>query len=432
MPYTFFNSTSTGCIVFSFLFHSGLAFLLATVPKWQSLPLETIPLGTIEYEVDVISKTPLKGNTSQSILTKYPPQPATSTSKRTYKAPQTNRRTSRAAAMMIQPKPKKKLKKLKKSKNTKKKVTQTKKKIDKTKKKASTKKLTKKVSSFPLQLPKKNKPRFTQETKIQPNLQEMSPVVIVKQGSSPSNIENLKGESHTDQKKTHNRRQNNRGSVSLTTDLTDEINQEAQELESKAALKTATDSFNLNEEEKVSHTPLENLNFQKNVNSQKDLDFQKGVNQKTEAKKDIVPATRQPVAKLLTSHKKAIKALPLDKGTKNQAIGGHLGIPDGARLNTDLRQHPGNIPPIYPAVARQNFWEGTVTLSYQVTTKGRVREVKVVQSSGYHMLDLEAIRAIRRYRYLPGQQGKTYHPVTFRLSGPVQYLPSKLRASKAL
>jgi protein TonB len=114
-----------------------------------------------------------------------------------------------------------------------------------------------------------------------------------------------------------------------------------------------------------------------------------------------------------------------------EPAGGTNGIPEGARLNTDLRQHPGNVPPVYPAVARQSGWEGTVDLSYNVSPDGRVENIKITKSSGYQILDREAYRAISRYRYLPGQQGQTYHPVIFRLTGPAQALPSRLRTSGA-
>ncbi|MCC7404515.1 MAG: energy transducer TonB [Bdellovibrionales bacterium] len=118
-------------------------------------------------------------------------------------------------------------------------------------------------------------------------------------------------------------------------------------------------------------------------------------------------------------------------GSGSEPAGGVNGIPEGARLNTDLRQHPGNVPPVYPAVARQSGWEGTVSLSYNVSSEGRVENIRITKSSGYQILDREAYRAISRYRYLPGQQGQTYHPVIFRLTGPAQALPSRLRTSGA-
>lgn len=92
------------------------------------------------------------------------------------------------------------------------------------------------------------------------------------------------------------------------------------------------------------------------------------------------------------------------------------GVPQGARLNSELQQRPGNIPPAYPALARQKGWEGTVALSYQVMPDGRVSDITISKSSGFEILDREAIRAVSQFLYMPGQEGKTYHRITFMLT----------------
>ncbi|MGE0529560.1 MAG: TonB family protein [Bdellovibrionales bacterium] len=101
----------------------------------------------------------------------------------------------------------------------------------------------------------------------------------------------------------------------------------------------------------------------------------------------------------------------------------------GAVSYLTLKQMSGNKAPIYPLQARKERREGRVELLYQVTQEGGVKNVQVAKSSGHADLDQEAVRAISRFRFVPGQEGWAYHPVTFALSGPEQALPSRLRSA---
>lgn len=103
------------------------------------------------------------------------------------------------------------------------------------------------------------------------------------------------------------------------------------------------------------------------------------------------------------------------------------GLPDGSRDARTLSQLPGNPKPVYPAPARRKGWQGNVVLAYYVTPSGHVQSLKVLRSSGHQILDMEAARAISRYRYNTGQAGWTYHPVQFSLSGQAQVEFSGLR-----
>ena len=94
--------------------------------------------------------------------------------------------------------------------------------------------------------------------------------------------------------------------------------------------------------------------------------------------------------------------------------------PADAKDFADLKQKPGNRPPKYPISARRAKLEGQVELTYFVSKQGFVEQVKVVKSSGYASLDHEAMQAIQNYKYFPGQEGWTSHPVTFSLQGDAQ------------
>lgn len=91
-------------------------------------------------------------------------------------------------------------------------------------------------------------------------------------------------------------------------------------------------------------------------------------------------------------------------------------LPAGTRLNSDLKQSPGNKQPVYPQIARQKGWEGTVGLTYNISPDGSVSDIEITRSSGFDVLDQEAAHAVSLFRYLPQQEGRTYHRVTFMLT----------------
>ncbi len=80
-----------------------------------------------------------------------------------------------------------------------------------------------------------------------------------------------------------------------------------------------------------------------------------------------------------------------------------------------------NQPPEYPQLARQMHQEGLVILSVEVDHKGMPVKVEVEQSSGYHLLDRAALKAVRHWRFQPQRIGdltvksRVAVPVRFRL-----------------
>ncbi len=103
-------------------------------------------------------------------------------------------------------------------------------------------------------------------------------------------------------------------------------------------------------------------------------------------------------------------------GNEAEIANGEEGLPSGTRLNSDLKQAPGNKQPVYPQIARQKGWEGTVGLTYNISPEGSVSEIEITRSSGFDVLDQEAVHAVSLFRYLPQQEGRTYHRVTFMLT----------------
>ncbi len=60
-----------------------------------------------------------------------------------------------------------------------------------------------------------------------------------------------------------------------------------------------------------------------------------------------------------------------------------------------------NAAPHYPESARRNGLEGRVFIRAQVNASGRVERVSIHRSSGHASLDQAALRAVRRWRFIP-------------------------------
>jgi periplasmic protein TonB len=91
-------------------------------------------------------------------------------------------------------------------------------------------------------------------------------------------------------------------------------------------------------------------------------------------------------------------------------------------------EHGELTPPVYipskrpyPRLAKLRGWEGTVDLQVVITAAGRVKQVTLEHSSGYPLLDREALKQIRTARFKPARkQGKAIElsvllPVVFEL-----------------
>lgn len=71
---------------------------------------------------------------------------------------------------------------------------------------------------------------------------------------------------------------------------------------------------------------------------------------------------------------------------------------------TDYRSNPS---PEYPYKARRNGWEGTVILNVEVNKTGQVNQVTVKDSSGYDLLDQQAVKTVQRWQFTPAKYAGT-------------------------
>ena len=77
----------------------------------------------------------------------------------------------------------------------------------------------------------------------------------------------------------------------------------------------------------------------------------------------------------------------------------------------------GSFPdPRYPSIALRNKYQGTVIIEFSVDESGRLISVKVQKSSGFPVLDEEAMETVKnRWRFAPGKPGYFFKPFTFQL-----------------
>lgn len=64
-----------------------------------------------------------------------------------------------------------------------------------------------------------------------------------------------------------------------------------------------------------------------------------------------------------------------------------------------------NPPPRYPEKSRLKNHEGTVLLDVRVTAEGKPKNVSVLRSSGYSLLDRAALDAVRQWMFVPARRG---------------------------
>jgi len=63
-----------------------------------------------------------------------------------------------------------------------------------------------------------------------------------------------------------------------------------------------------------------------------------------------------------------------------------------------------NPKPAYPALARQQGYQGTVSLTILVSKNGRASQVSVHKSSGYELLDNSALKTVKTWRFIPAME----------------------------
>jgi protein TonB len=90
------------------------------------------------------------------------------------------------------------------------------------------------------------------------------------------------------------------------------------------------------------------------------------------------------------------------ESTASVTTGHQSGKPARIMASPLYRKNPS---PKYPRHARRKGYEGTVILEVLVDENGTVKDLKVVESSGYELLDKSAISSVQKWLFEPGTEG---------------------------
>jgi len=77
------------------------------------------------------------------------------------------------------------------------------------------------------------------------------------------------------------------------------------------------------------------------------------------------------------------------------------------------------IPPVYPRIAQESGWEGTVLVRVAVQPDGSPDSITVRKSSGHPVLDHAAMDAIKKWRFLPAKDGNI--PIRSMVNIPINF-----------
>ena len=67
-----------------------------------------------------------------------------------------------------------------------------------------------------------------------------------------------------------------------------------------------------------------------------------------------------------------------------------------------------NPHPPYPMIARKEGWQGKLILNVFVNKNGKVKNVELLKSSGYKILDNVSLQTVKTWSFKPAQLGKRY------------------------
>lgn len=133
------------------------------------------------------------------------------------------------------------------------------------------------------------------------------------------------------------------------------------------------------------------------------------------------PAVRS-AAKPATSSPSAVKQTatprraPVGRPTGGQPGGSSSAGGSASGASNASRLAQGRMPqPSYPAAARRANQTGTVVVEFTVDESGRVISAYAKSPSPWPLLNNEAVRTVRRWRFPPGGVMKLQRPIVFQL-----------------
>jgi periplasmic protein TonB len=140
----------------------------------------------------------------------------------------------------------------------------------------------------------------------------------------------------------------------------------------------------------------------------------------------VTKIKRQPVAAAPGHQKESAPETPASAPNPAPAAGTSTGKTPAIAADEAYRQ--ANFTAIrdsilgklhYPLLARRRGWSGQVEISFTITPDGNIHDLRILTSSGYSLLDDEALTAIRQtapFTPPPQVAAALTMPITFRLN----------------
>ena len=135
---------------------------------------------------------------------------------------------------------------------------------------------------------------------------------------------------------------------------------------------------------------------------------------------DLPAAAPKPAAKPETSAKpSSAESRPRASGKPSPSAQTSVGRPASSAasgISDASRLARGRMPsPSYPAEARRMNQTGTVLVEFTVDASGRVISAHAKSPSPWPLLNNEAVRTVRRWKFPPGGVMKLQRPIVFQL-----------------
>lgn len=118
---------------------------------------------------------------------------------------------------------------------------------------------------------------------------------------------------------------------------------------------------------------------------------------------------KEPTAQL---NKEEVKK-PTTAEVQAQRLTSGLTAQDATQMNSAITKpvaasYLNNPPPRYPEKARLRRQQGTVLLDVCVKIDGKPRDVRIIKSSGYDLLDKTALQTVELWQFLPARRGNKH------------------------
>ena len=103
------------------------------------------------------------------------------------------------------------------------------------------------------------------------------------------------------------------------------------------------------------------------------------------------------------------------------------GVAGGVLALEDIRQKPGNKKPQYDYQDRLAGRQGEIVFITYISKAGTPVQFKMVKGTGHSELDTKTLKALKEWRFYPGQEGWVEIPFRWDLKGGPQEMPATLR-----